>query len=298
MRQFIVLLFFIFIGSAKLYAQSLVFPGSVWYHAVFESFWNNNIAYIQTVRAGDTLIGLDTFHILRPTVHRWNLQTWSKKPLYLRSDSDRVFSWYPELDTVYMMYDLSAIVGASWFVKYYHEDGSLIDDRFTLVSKDSVIMNGRVLRRIEIADNISHQYPSVAKYFTERLGTGGYILPMPSVPDGPTIMRNCYYDYNWPLTKELGFDCVHLHVSNDEYKESYLPVNFIQIAPFKWRLDLPSNQDLTGSVEIYDVSGRRLNKSDGVSSSIEFELPVAGIYLWRYVSTAGVKLAGGRILNR
>jgi len=296
----IIVLLFLLAWGNRMYSQALVFPGSVWYHTVSGSFWGpNDISYIQTVYTGDTLIGSEIFHILKGTQYYAQYPEWYLNPMYVRSDSERVFAWYPELDTTYMMYDLSAQLGDTWDFKFYDDIGDLKDERFTVLEKDTVIMNGRPLKRLKVSSAYPHYYCQETRYITERLGTGGYIFPMSTAVDAPVICRNCYYDYNWPLTKEGGVDCTTLFVASTgkQNKDAANPIQLSKIAPNKWQLIFSQHNDIVGNFELYDVSGKLILSVQINSPNQEIPIPNPGMYIWRFIQENNLAVTSGRIIN-
>jgi hypothetical protein len=296
----IIVLLFLLAWGNRMYSQALVFPGSVWYHTVSGAFFgDNSVSYVKTVYSGDTLIGSEIFHILKGTKYSAQYPDWHLNPMYVRSDSERVYAWYPELDTTYMMYDFSAQLSDTWDYKFYDLYGDLNDDRITAIAKDTIIMNGRPLKRLKVSSAYPHSYCYETIYITERLGTGGYIFPMTTNVEGPVICRNCYYDYNWPLTKERGVDCTTLFAAStvNQNKDAANPIQLSKIAPNKWQLIFSQHNNIVGNFELYDVSGKLILSVQINSPNQEIPIPNPGMYIWRFIQEGNSAVSSGRIVN-
>lgn len=276
------------------YTQALVYPGSVWYQSVSMSFWDNEMAYSKTVYVSDTTIQNETFHILKTTRYRYNGEITPIITEYVKSDSDRVWVWYPELDTAYLFYDFSANVGASWAVKYYSDKQYLVDDYFTVISKDTIIMNGRPLRRYRAGFTSGSTYCGSMNEITERLGSFGSVLLGRFSPDAPLVCRSCYYDYNWPLTKDFSSDCTYSHGPTDlqDLEFSDGRISIFKANDWCWKT---VGSDSKGILLIFDSSGREFLKLRIESSTGIFSISTHGVYFWKYLSEDG-KFQFGRIV--
>lgn len=275
------------------FSQAMVYPGSVWYQIESMSFWYNEIAYSKTVYTADTIIHNETFHLLKTTRYQNNGLVTPIITEYVKSDSDRVWVWYPEIDTTFLFYDFSAAVGATWPVKYYSDKWYLVNDYFTVISKDTVIMNGRPLRRYQVGFTTGATYCGSKHEITERLGSFGSVLLGRYSPDAPTVCRNCYYDYNWPITKEFSTDCTYTYTDFQKLNNSDERISIFKSVHWNWKIP---EHDSNGLLLIFDSSGREVLKLSIKRPEGDFSIDTQGVYFWNYISDEG-RIEFGRIIN-
>jgi hypothetical protein len=63
-----------------------------------------------------------------------------------------------------------------------------------------------------------------------------------------------------------------------------------------WKFEVNNLIENSGIVELYDVLGNLVFKSQ-VSGTLIVELPIHGLYIWKYYSNSKNLIQSGKILN-
>lgn len=282
MKNLIVLvLFFSFIRIC--YSQAMVFPGSEWHHSVSE-FWNQNVGYAHTVYDHDTLIDQNLFHILISKSYQPNGLIYPMDTMYFRSDSDRVYSWFPE-DTIRVLYDFSAQPGDTSFM--YYRNWSIFDSLRVIVdSVDVVYINSIPLRRIWYDFHPGER--GMRNPVCERLGGAGFLMPISITTDGPYYYLNCYSDSLWSYQQFVNRPCDYLYVSSDSDKSTD-KLSVIPLDESVGKYELRSESGISpGQFFLYTSDGRKISDifiRENIQS-FSFSLPQPGVYFWQYNSGA------------
>lgn len=290
------LLLFSGLACSRLFSQAMIFPGSIWYHSVSESFWNYNRGSMKTYNAKDTLIQNETWAILKKTyTTAYGLVYYLNEDILIRADADKVYLWLPG-DSSTLLYNFSALPGDSWTTTIQTGNNSFVQELVQVDSVDSILINQQYLRRIFLSSPmLSNPYSGFQNPVTERFGSTGYIIPSPTVVDGPMPSLTCYWDNHWQMTKYTTGDCnaVYAHYGMSEDTEQQQAK--IEVAQ-GWQSVTLNPQNHSGIFTWFNMTGKQLGSRIIQAETSQEIIPISqsGIIFWTF-TREGERLGAGKL---
>lgn len=280
-KLFIITLLLLSSLNNRSFCQSWSGLGATWYYG---SIGLTSEGYVKIENMGDTIIAGKLTDVLEKTAVYYDFPTQT----YYTSMFGREFIYY-ENDIVYFhrngqfhtLYNFNAQPGEKWLIPANDicESDSVIVDSVT-----TVIINGFSLRRLFV-HTTSDQF-FFSNELTEKIGASGYMLPEPScVPDldeGGGL--RCFQDSGFYYNIAENNDCDYITAAFSEKANSVKDKIFPNPSSGTFYFNSKSN---FLSVNVYDLLGHLLYKSELKANSVDLNHLSAGCYLLQLQSREG-----------
>lgn len=190
--------------------------GAHWTSAFNSGGFPQSLSYNYEVYANsmgkDTLNG-DSVKVLLSNRFFLYGSHFSDSPVYLKQIGDTVF-----MNTIYtnnkweVLFNFGATTGQKWNNTLQPQGGSLLSYTNTVVSSQTVVINGLTLKQLAIEQEIEGDwYESSVNYtITERIGSNKHVFSFGGavILDGETFLGNlCYYDDSFGTYYYGGSSC-------------------------------------------------------------------------------------------
>ena len=238
--------------------------GAIWYYS-FNSFWN--VGYLKHYYTHDTVInGLEykaiaTQHVVYNHLEDSVFYYDKLSEYHIRTDSNIVYLYYQNLDTLYVLYDFNSQVGDTWKIPPHPHVTTYDTTNFgsfseaTVTDIDYVYFNGDSLKRYHIENSIHGNYELVGP-IVEKFGSMYWPFPYPKyiVDLYNAWGLRCYEDIHFTLYNfDPSVPCDFTVSIN--YLEKAEDIQIVPNPASRFIDILGLNQNNL-NVQIYDILGR------------------------------------------
>jgi hypothetical protein len=193
------------------YSQNWADNNAVWHYTQINFNTPPNQEYIRFTAAGDTLINGDTLKIILEEIISLN-DTLSDE-IYMKSDSNRVYYYIPEIEAYKLLYDFNANPGDT--IEVYCRQ-AFNDSTITIYvdSISTIDVNGNILK----VQHVSQIHSPTDEYWLEgeiieNIGWKGFMFPLHAWADPPYGgPLRCFQDDKIGLFKLTNYDCDYISV--------------------------------------------------------------------------------------
>ena len=204
-------------------------PGAHWTSAYYSGGFPQSTGYFYAVNTDflykDTLNN-DSVKVLSSSRFFLNGSDGNNAPIYIKQIGDTVF-----MNTIYtnnkwqVLFNFGAAIGQKWYNTLLPQSQSLLSYTNTVVSSQTVLINGFMLKQLGIEQEIDGSWytNSVSYTITERLGSNRFVFTFDGVsnPDGASFGTNlCYSDNTFGTYYFVGNSCVVTTGLQDHEMES------------------------------------------------------------------------------
>ncbi len=294
--QFLVILSFVFVQNKSFSQSDLGFApiGATWHYMIPAFNFLDPVTYVKYEVTGDTMINGKQASIVYRT-HGFDVSN-LPNPFFLHYDSNRVY-WHNEhLNDFYLLYDFNANAGDSWLIRLPCDTSSppnhfLDTIRYNVISTDSVIVNGIVLKRMVISSMWSASNTLVEKVgmLSEGYPNSTFFCGYGIADPSPWLMR-CYEDSILGLFKGPDPDpCDTIYIKVDLEEKIQNKITF-HPNPANQILRIESDR-IIQKILVQSLTGTTLFRMDNNSNNFEIDVSEIpnGLYLISTVSSSGIR---------
>lgn len=288
MKTQLLILLFPFIPILS-FSQNWANYNSEWHYNQINFFTPPNLSYIKFEAIGDTLINGDSVKIILEENVSF-ADTVSKK-IFMKSDSDKVYLYVPEISAYKLIYDFAANTGDTIevFCRQAFQD-STIKVHVDSISTLDINNNALRVQYVSQIDSEGDEYYMEGEII-ENIGWTGFMFPLHAWADPPYGgPLRCFQNDIIGLYKLTEIDCDYVtstKIISTEYEIKLYPnpaKNYITVT-------CPSNIKIQ-KIELFDTSGRNLKTWENMNlsgSKLSIENVIPGIYFLKMETQLAIK---------
>jgi hypothetical protein len=285
MKKYLPVFFFLF--QFETIPAQVVFcpPGAEWRATFTESIWSQSLDNSSIIYSGDSIVGQDTFKILRQNKFYGQCNTFHPFVTLIKQKGDTVFFKNVYTSQVWqIMYNYDCLPGQGWTTSYVPDGGGVRTYTFMVDSVNSISINQTPLRQLFVT--YKYQYNLGVQTYTasikERLGWGFLFTYRNNsgACDGDNFVQTlCYSDSTFGEYKLSEYPCNYSNPTGIKIANTSLLE--LQIFPNPVQNLLVINSNVKYSYKLTDLIGLHLNiESTATDHQTQFDfqpLP-RGIY--------------------